>query len=200
MAGKRVIVDLDGTLLDTRRRHHAVYAEAVRTLGGEPLPLSDLWRAKRRGVSWARLLGEDRAKRFLDLWLDRIEAPDMLALDQLQPGAARGLRRLRASGLRPVLLTARRDPAALNRQLEDLGVAAAFEAVVAVGAGPKAPPPGPPIVRWIGDTEADVEGARAAGVAVTVVTNGIRTRTLLARAAPDDIAPSFGAAVSRLLA
>lgn len=200
MAGERVIVDLDGTLLDTRRRHHAVYVEALNALGGAPLPLPDLWRAKRRGVSWARLLGDEAlAARFLDLWRARIEAPDMLALDQLQPGARRALQRLRGHGLRPVLLTARRDRGALDHQLRDLGVRDAFAAVAAVGEGPKTPPPGEPALRWIGDTEADIEGARAAGIPVTAVTNGIRTRALLARAAPDDLAPSFGAAVSRLL-
>lgn len=200
LAGARVIVDLDGTLLDTRRRHHAVYCEAAGVLGQAPLPLPDLWRAKRRGVGWDRLLGgADKLGAFLEVWKRRIEAPDMLALDRLQPGALRALRRLRGRGLRTVLLTARRDPGALERQLRDLGVRDSLSEVVAVGSGPKSPPPGSPILRWIGDTEADIEGARAAGVPVTAVTNGIRTPGLLARSQPDDIAPSFSAAVTRML-
>lgn len=200
MAGGRVIVDLDGTLLDTRRRHHAVYSEAVGALGQAPLPLRDLWRAKRRGVGWDLLLGDPRQLgAFFEVWKRRIEAPDMLALDQLHPGAARALRRLRDHGLQAVLLTARRDPAALEDQLRDLGVRDSLSEVVAVGSGSKAPPPGPPILRWIGDTEADIEGARAAGVPVTAVTNGIRTPGLLAKAHPDDLAPSFSAAVTRML-
>lgn len=123
----------------------------------------------------------------------------MLALDHLQPGVARALRKLRSAGLQTVLLTARRDRDALEQQLLDLGIRDTLSDVIAVGAGRKTPPRGVLCLRWIGDTEADIEGARAAGIPVTAVTNGIRTRSLLARAAPDDLAPSFAAAVSRLL-
>ncbi|MDB5422702.1 MAG: Haloacid dehalogenase domain protein hydrolase [Phenylobacterium sp.] len=201
MARDTVIVDLDGTVVDTRARHHAAYGEIVRKLGGEPLPLPAFWRAKRRGVGWAQLLGPLDASSFLAIWGTRIEAADMLALDRLQPGAALALRRLAGHGKRRVLITARRDTKAMARQLEALALDSAFETTIATGGAPKhlsAPEP-ERVQRWIGDTEEDVAAARAIGASVTGVTNGIRCPSLLRRAEPDDLAPSFASAVRRLL-
>jgi len=202
LACDRVIVDLDGTLLDTRARHHAAYADTVHALGGEPLPLARVWRAKRRGVAWDRLLEPNvDPDRFLDLWRGRIEADDMLALDRLQPGAMAALQLLARRGRRAVLVTARRRRDALARQLQGLSLAAAFDAVIATGGGPKHAPITDPerVCRWIGDTEEDIAAARALGVPVTAVTNGIRCASRLAAARPDDLAPTFGVAVRRLL-
>jgi len=202
VADHRVIVDLDGTLLDTRRRHHTVYLHALRSVGGEqaPLTLPAFWRAKRRGRGWPRLLGDRVAtERFLDAWKTRIEAPDMLALDSLQPGAARALQRLRQAGFELVLLTARHDGDALAAQLRALAIDTAFRHIIAVGQDAKTPPPGAPALHWFGDTEADVTAARAANIPVTLVTNGIRAPSLLMGCRADALAPSFGAAVTRFL-
>ena len=201
MRAGRVIVDLDGTLLDTRARHHAAYAEAVRVQGGDPLPLSVVWRAKRRAVGWDRLVGEGVAMpAFFDIWRARIEAPNLLALDRLQPGAKAALRTLARQGETPVLVTARRDRAALLQQVDTLGLDGAFAAVFTTGGQPKHAPVHGPVRRWIGDTEEDIAAARALGCPVTAVTNGIRCPARLAAARPDDLAPSIGVAVRRLWA
>ena len=199
----RIAVDLDGTLLDTRRRHHAVYVEALAALGGEALPLAPFWRAKRRGVAWPRLLGADiDTAKFLEIFAGRIEAPDMLALDQVHPGVGDALGRLTRAGHRAVLVTARRDAEALRGQLHALALDDHFEDVVATGGRPKhlALEGAAPVDRWIGDTEEDIVAARALSVPVTAVVNGIRCPSLLNRAEPDDLATSFPAAVRRLLA
>jgi phosphoglycolate phosphatase-like HAD superfamily hydrolase len=199
----RIAVDLDGTLLDTRRRHHAVYVEALQALGGDPLSLAAYWRAKRRATPWPRLLGASLdAARFLEIWADRIEAADMLALDGLHPGVERALDRLAAADYRAVLVTARRQAAALDAQLRDLGLDRRFERVVATAGRAKAlalEAVGR-VDAWIGDTEEDVAAARALGVPVTAVTNGIRSPSRLAAAGPDELVRSFPVAARRLLA
>jgi len=199
----RIAVDLDGTLLDTRWRHHAVYAEAIRSLGGDPLPLAAFWRAKRRAVAWPRMLGpEIGTTRFLEIWTARIEAADMLALDRPHPGVADALGQLSAAGHLAVLVTARRNARALLSQLRALTLDGCFERVVATGGRPKqaALHDVGPVGRWIGDTEDDITAARALGVPVTAVTNGIRCPSRLVRAGADDLASSFPAAVRGLLA
>jgi phosphoglycolate phosphatase-like HAD superfamily hydrolase len=199
----RVAVDLDGTLLDTRRRHHAAYVAALQEQGQTPMSLDRFWRAKRRATPWVRLLGEAAdTPRFLSIWAGRIEAPDMLALDRLHPGVDRALARLAEAGFEAVLITARRDSAALHRQLADLGLAKRFAHVVATHGQPKASALAAlgRVDAWIGDTEEDVAAARSHGAPVIAVTNGIRCASLLAAAAPDALARSFPAAVSRLLA
>lgn len=206
MTAARIILDLDGTLLDTRRRHHALYASGVREQGGAPLPIAAFWRAKRQGVSWPRLLERTLGRpadvdRFFAGWKRDVESDRMLVLDELHPDAVRGLRSLVAAGWAATLVTARRDPAALSRQLARLGIDQSFEAAIATEGAPKhlAIEGRGRFDHWIGDTEDDIASARAAGIPVTAVTSGIRGPSLLARAEPDALARSFGAAVKRLV-
>jgi len=202
-----VIVDLDGTLLDTRQRHFQSYRDAVVRLGGRPCALPPFWAAKRRGEPWSHLLaqafdpppGPDLERRFVEDFARSIEAASLLKTDRLQPGVLGALARLDHSGVAAVLVTARRDMAALGRQLADLGLKARFADVIATGGAPKHSRIDGPLraqaVGWIGDTEDDCTSARALGIPITLVTNGIRTRSRLAALQPDHLATGFGNAV-----
>jgi len=183
-----VIFDLDGPLLDVRRRYGAVFAEAVRRLGGRP-PAGDDWALRRAGLGRpARLAAAGitgREAEFTRIWLERIEAPDMLALDRVQPHAAAVLDRLTRRAGPPVLVTFRRDAAALARQLADLGLAGRFAAIAS------GPDPGGdkaagkvallaglglrgPLTGWfVGDTPADLEAGRRLGLATCAVAYGL---------------------------
>jgi phosphoglycolate phosphatase len=182
-----------------RERHYATYRSAVAAFGGRPLEVGTYWARKRRGVGWAALLAAsgvaaDRQGAFLERFVAEIEDPRRLRLDRLFPGAAETLQALRDRGDRLVLLSLRRSPAALLRQVDDLGIAAAFERVCSGQRHPEGHrakvhlvrrvDPGPAAV-LVGDTEADVLAARQLGLASVGVAGGLRTRGYLRRAGAD---------------
>jgi phosphoglycolate phosphatase len=202
-----VILDLDGPLLDGRHRHYACYRHILLAHGCTPLELDDYWDMKRRRcdrrVQLAASGAEALYDTFLRSWLELIETPAFLALDRLQAGALDKLLHWREQGVRLVLATQRHNREALLRQLADLGLDRLFQPVVicdhAEGGAGKArrvaevlgQPTGDRRL-WVGDTEVDVEAARALGCPVWAVWCGLRTEAYLKSLAPDFV--SWGVA------
>jgi phosphoglycolate phosphatase-like HAD superfamily hydrolase len=192
-----IYFDLDGTLIDVRRRHYAAYANTLGELELTPLLEAEYWCARRHGASSAQLLGQaDDGTRagFLEGWLARVERPDYLRIDTLMPGAAYALDELDGR-YDLVLVTLRRDARALAQQIERLGLGDRFAAVLcradARGADSKIGllrSYGAAIERddvIVGDSEADIEAARTLGLRSVCVTNGVRDDAYLRRLQPD---------------
>jgi phosphoglycolate phosphatase len=182
-----------------RERHYATYRSAVEAFGGRPLDAGRYWARKRRGIRWAELLVQSevaagREAAFLERFVARIEAPPSLRMDRLFPGVPETLDALRLRGDRLVLLSLRRSPEALLRQVHDLGIAGAFERICsgqehAEGHRSKVHlirqvQPGPWAV-LVGDTEADVLAAKQLGLPSVGVSSGLRTRGYLRRVGAD---------------
>jgi phosphoglycolate phosphatase-like HAD superfamily hydrolase len=180
--------DLDGPLLDVKRRYHAVYAGIASELGVTPLPLDDYWTAKRQraplGLFFPGLeAGPTLRLEYLERWLPRIEASEWLVLDTLVKGAADCLRML-AETYRLYLVTLRREPAALHRQLDALDLRHNFHDVFSgwaedgAAADLKASWMRPLVVgeqsALVGDSEVDMAAARQLGIRVLGVSFGIR--------------------------
>ena len=187
-----IYFDLDGTLIDVRNRHYAAYADAIRSLGLAPLGEASYWQRRRGGASSAELTEDEAARaRFLEGFIERIEQPSYLSMDEIIPGAIEALDALHAS-YALVLVTLRRHRAALHVQLARLGLAHRFDAVLSPGreGASKAsliraallPSDGSIVV---GDSEADVETARTLRLTAICVTTGVRDRTFLRALAPD---------------
>lgn len=190
-----IFLDLDGPLLDGKDRHYFCYQKIVRSFGLEPIGKEAYWEDKRNLGNRRDLLkrsgAESQYDAFLAAWLALIETPEILAFDQVQPGAMDCLRAWRIQGIRLVLVTLRADAKALEAQLERLGLRALLDVVLvcdhASGGAGKARRvyeafPGESFrekALWIGDTEADWEAAKALGCPVILVTNGLRTATYL---------------------
>jgi phosphoglycolate phosphatase len=130
-----------------------------------------------------------RREEFDRRFVERIEAPDRLALDRLLPGVEATLAALRRRGDRLILLSLRRSPAAFQRQVAGLGIAGAFERACS---GRAAADPGLAKVHLVelvgfaaavvvGDTEADILAARSLGLASVGVTTGLRNGSYLRR-------------------
>jgi phosphoglycolate phosphatase len=201
-----VILDLDGPLLDGRYRHHACYGRILREHGYTPLGPDEYWEMKRQQRDRRAQLAASGAGAIYDVflrrWLETIETPPLLALDRLQEGALDKLAGWQGQGVRLVLATQRHDAGSLRGQLTDFGLAPYFRHVVvcdhAEGGAGKArrvrevlgERPGESRL-WVGDTEVDVEAARALGCPVWAVSCGLRTAAYLRSLAPHYLSESL---------
>jgi phosphoglycolate phosphatase-like HAD superfamily hydrolase len=92
--------DLDGTLIDVRKRYYDVYADTARELGLTPASEKVFWEQHLSGTAILDLIGDvndSEQERFLELWLERTDAPSYVRLDTLLPGAQATLASLRKS-------------------------------------------------------------------------------------------------------
>lgn len=179
-----IFLDLDGPILECSDRHYAVYAQVCSEAGLEPLPPQTYWEQKRQRV---RVLHPP----LLAKWIERVEQPQYLKLDTIQPHAAAVLARWAARGDTLRLVTLRRHQEHLREQLEDLGLTRFFDRVIvcdpALGGKGKAdraalgvPPAELRASIWIGDTEVDAAAAAELGCAkLYLVSCGIRTEEYL---------------------
>lgn len=182
--------DLDGTLLDVRRRHYAVYAGALVELGVRPLPETSYWNRRREGEGTLTIIGEmpgDMRSRFTSTWLERIERIDYLKMDRVYDGAKDTLVAL-GKDHKLVLVTLRRDHGTLLLQLRCMGLAPYFEDRVISAASGRTMAKINLVSEsllddgniWvIGDSEADTELAAYLHANCLCLTNGVRSAAFL---------------------
>lgn len=218
-----LFLDLDGTLLDDRARHHATYVEvlAMPDLRGNPLPEKEYWGWRRENKPIDEILRASRLfptkfKTFIERFEARVEAPEMLALDVVRVGVETALGKLYTK-TPIVLVSQRRDAVSLESQLSALGLRKYFVEVLA-GVPPKLRRPDPD-ARWkhkaglvrarykilpteavyIGDTETDVRCGKDLGFETWLVEGGHRTKELQMKADPDRIVADLPGALKHLL-
>jgi phosphoglycolate phosphatase len=206
-----IILDLDGPLLDGKVRHYTCYREILNKYNYRPLDLHRYWGIKRERVGLRQLLATSGAEviyeDFLRSWLEMIERPDLLKLDKVQSGAAEKLRQWRAQGVQLVLATLRRHPKRLYDQLAYLDLDSLLNHIVVCehseGGRGKAQRVreiirdiSPERCLWVGDTEVDIEGARAFGCPIWAVTCGVRSESYLRLLSPDFLSPDLTAVCS----
>lgn len=192
---RAVLFDLDGTLLDSFRSHFRVYARVfadLRMAFDEDLyerHYSPNWYLfyERMGLSKTRWPEADR------LWLSyyALEAPGT------RDGAAGVLAAVKTSG-RAVGLVTSGDRSRVERDLDRMGWAGVFDAVVCGGDTPHLKPHPAPLRRalekvstrpgdavYVGDTIEDIRMGKNAGTATAAVTGGFSPRDILAAEQPD---------------
>jgi phosphoglycolate phosphatase-like HAD superfamily hydrolase len=206
-----LFLDLDGTLVDDTKRHYATYVEllGMPDLRGVPIPDKEYWGHRREGKPVDEILRKSRLfptkfKLFGERFAERLETPEMLALDTLRTGTETALGKLYTK-TPIVLVTQRRDATELANQLARLGVRKYFAEVLS--GAPKEGRRPTPDDRWqhkagllkgryrilptqalyVGDTETDVKTARAVGFEVWLVEGGHRVKELQIKADPDRI-------------
>jgi phosphoglycolate phosphatase len=209
-----LILDLDGPLLETSVRHHACYAEILGGLGFEALELDAYWTLKRRKAPLAVQLSATGAAQveaeFRQRWTAQIEREDVLALDTVQPGAARVIEQWASEGFRLVLVTLRQHADRALEQLRNVGLHGYWESILVcsheagVLSKVNAVRAHRPFILgdtslWIGDSEIDVQAARVFGCQVCAVECGVRSRAFLKSESPDRIVADLNE-ISSLLA
>lgn len=182
-----LVVDLDGTIVDIRPRHYAAHLTVSTELKLPPVEPSEYWRTKRSGraiPAQYNAVSREYNQKFLD-W---IEEDSLLELDHPFPGVLQWMTNAQSLGFRVIIATGRRYFARARAQLNrlavpsDLLVTTSDSKAVAVAAVIDSP-----AVAWIGDTEEDIEAARALGALAVAVTSGIRSKSVLTRHQPDVI-------------
>ena len=187
-------LDLDGTLLDGRRRYFLVHCRSLSMPA--VLTQDEYWGLKQRRVSEKDILhlhypfadyAAYGARR-----LPMLEDEELLKEDTLFPWTVDVLTELAACGTL-FLVTLRRHADRLERQLERLGLLSRFAAILT------APPTDDPaatkaaLIRpyahpgdWIiGDTEADTGAGKMLGLRTCAVLSGIRDSSFLEPIHPD---------------
>lgn len=190
-----IFFDLDGTIIDSRNRLYTLFQELVPQ---SALSFDAYWDMKRNKINHQQILSRHFPAVDFDAfnraWLDRIESPEMLALDTLYPNAAAVLRTLKKSHSLYVL-TARQSKDNLIKELTDLGIIDAFNAVLLTEH------------KWskedligqthvsegilIGDTGYDIQTAKACGLKSVAITHGFLSADVLRSYEPDKIIHSL---------
>jgi phosphoglycolate phosphatase-like HAD superfamily hydrolase len=201
-----VYCDLDGPLLDTQLRQFRCYEEILHTLGFAAMDCNRYWTMKRDRRALHEQLAvtgaEPAGAEFRTRWLERIESPDLLALDSVHAGAAERLESWRRRGIRIVVVSLRQNREGALQQLETLALAPLIDLTLIVpharGASGKAAAVRESVADfdprqslWIGDTEVDVAAARDAGCAMWGVGCGIRTVEYLSAMGADRVSQTL---------
>jgi phosphoglycolate phosphatase len=219
---RAVLIDLDGTLLDTVLDLHAAANAMLRDLGRDDVAIGDIRAYVGRGIP-------NLVKRCLAGRLDAAEDPAPPPADALAsfrrhyaavngresapyPGVLDGLQRMRAMGLRLACITNKAE-AFTAPLLERTGLAGYFDTVVSGDSLPRHKPddmqlvwacgrldvkPGEAVL--IGDSVNDLLAGRAAGCAVFLVPYGYNEGRDVRDLDCDAIVPTLAEAASRITA
>lgn len=119
-------IDLDGTLIDSRRRVFELFTR----LTGDVLTFDQYWEIKREGKSNHDILQQQsRAELFPDFkekWFNMIECPELLIIDSVIPNTLEALARIQEQGNEIVLVTSRQSVDLTKWQLSELKLASFF--------------------------------------------------------------------------
>ena len=205
-----VLFDWDGTLVDSAESSFRSYARVFPEFG-IPFTREDFERTY--SPDWYhtyRELGlpEEHWDAANARWLEHYAQEPPVPL----PGALESVARLRAAGLTLGLVTSG-SRVRVEREMETLGLTAAFAAVLCAGDYQHHKPHPEPLLLalermavpaagsvYVGDSPQDVQMARAASVFAVGIPGPFPNRDLLVASAPELLAPSLVDAVDALLA
>ena len=100
---RRIFIDLDGPLLNTRERHYYCHKTIVKKLGLECLAENQYWIKKRAKVNVDAIIGQHNKSEIYQeynrLWRKYIETPKALSFDTVQNGAPSCLHAWKNAGI-----------------------------------------------------------------------------------------------------
>jgi len=205
-----VLFDWDGTLVDSAESSFRCYARVFPEFG---IAFSRADFERTYSPDWYHTYREvglppehwDAANA---RWLEHYAGEPPLAIT----GAQEAVRRLGEAGLRMGLVTSG-SRARVEREMEMLGLAPRFQAVLCAGDYQRRKPHPEALLlaldrmgvaaaesAYVGDSPEDVRMAQAAGVFAVGIPGAFPNRELLVASAPELLAPSLEAAVDALLA
>lgn len=191
---KYIFLDLDGPVLDGKRKHYNCYSDIVKELGGCPIELEKYWEEKRYGNNktiisdYSGFNNCNQYKMFMDEWKKRIESRKYLEYDVLKPQVKEVLCRLKTVCEKLILVTMRNNKNNLMWQLEQLEIKNYFDKIIVCHSGDKNTKYNEISQKYqkedmeeslvIGDTEIDIYTAERLGTNFIGVINGIRAEKI----------------------
>jgi len=206
---RAILFDWDGTLVNSAEKTYRCYVQVFEGFGIRfdharfEETYSPDWHQTYRAVGLPRESWPLADERWIDCYQRSGSA--------LVPGTAEALARIRERGLAQGIVSSG-DGGRVRRELEALGLAGLFGAVVCGGDTARRKPDPEPLnvalqrlelapsqAVYVGDSPEDVRMARAAGVFSVGIPGGFPNREALVASAPELLAPSLEAALVRLL-
>jgi phosphoglycolate phosphatase len=190
---RRFFLDLDGTLLDPRRRLYSLFRELA---PAAPWSFDDYWRMKRDQITQRQLLVEhlryttDQVERFRVAWLDKVEELARLELDVPFDGVS-GFLANASKQVALYLVTARQFSDRALAQVRRWGWECHFCDVMVTGGRrskvetvrSRVTPVAGDV--WVGDTGEDVLAGKELGMRTVAVTCGLLSELALRGYHPD---------------
>lgn len=184
-----ILCDLDGTILEDKRRHYECYKDIISCYGGRCVSIEEYWEGKRNKESRKELLRKSEFKgtenQYLKMWGENIETEKYLAYEKMRPGMCDTLSFLKRCTRLLILVTMRKNQQNLERQLCELNIKDFFDAVYCGDAGIKKRKKDLKLenagkgILVIGDTEDDMFLAKEMEGEFIAVTDGLRDRRYL---------------------
>lgn len=127
----KIIFDLDGTLICSKKRLYELFCDLTKS---RELSFSGYWGFKFRGYSNQDILKnefdypEEKIKKFITLWMNKIEDSYYLEMDTVIEGLKEFLEKISINN-QLYICTARQSIAQVNTQLKNLAILEFFEDV-----------------------------------------------------------------------
>ncbi|MBT3666093.1 MAG: HAD family hydrolase [Opitutae bacterium] len=210
---EKLFSDLDGPILDVSTKYYQIYVDIVKELSGTPISKEAYWQNKRNKVPESTTLiasdlDPDDLSYYQKIRKEKIETNAYLTYDKVWPEL---LLYISNSPLRGkiTLVTFRKNPRTLKKELCDLGISSWFKDVLSINGDVNHRDRHEGKVNlirdhykkdlngfFIGDTETDIRAGKVLGLKSIAVTFGIRNADILMREEPDIILNSPAALVN----
>lgn len=183
-----IALDLDGTLIDCRRRQ----VECMASIFNRRRMLFDresFWNNKREGGTTHQVLVQmglspEQANEISGEWIGQVESPYWLGYDQVLAGAHEALEDLCRRGAALFLVTARKNESYFRNQVRILKLSRSFRGMFCVRPADAASCKAEILEKiapnyFIGDTESDSYAAGKSGINFVAVSCGQRSHAFL---------------------
>ena len=186
------VLDLDGTLIDSSKRHYVLMKKILEKKAPEILfDSEDFMNYKALGNSGKKYLisklglSQELSDEIMEEWRSNIENEEYMAMDELYPDTIQFLDALTRKGYPIIFLTARNNRKNTIKQLENLNISGYADMVYVVSPNRATEEKIEIIMTYleigkepiiVGDTENEYDTAYAAGINYFILNRGFRSK------------------------
>lgn len=132
-----IVFDLDGTIIDIRKKFYECYKDIVIHLDRVPIDSQQYWELRGEGMSGGKILEytgmADIKTEFLAKWVNNIESKEMLRFDEVTCDLGAVIPAVKSANTQIILLTMRHNVENLMWQLDVLKIENYFDTIIAAG-------------------------------------------------------------------